>query len=283
MKRLLAVFAHPDDEAAISGTLAFYSKQGALVTLACATRGEAGEISDPSLATPDNLGQVREAELRCACDLLGISSLRLLDYCDSGMEGTPENSIPTAFIQADPEEVRYKFVKLFREVKPHVVITFEPQGWYGHPDHVMVSRYTTEAFHLAGDPVAFPEAGQPWQPQRLYYAAFLREYLKKLVDYGREQGKDVSNFDNSMLDEPDPLSGQVTHVMDVREFLEIKRTVVYCHRTQFDEDSIFSDIPAEVARDLWGNEYFIQAEPPVEAERAPLPDLFSGIFVSQHE
>lgn len=280
MKRLLAVFAHPDDETAVAGTLAHYAGQDVQVMLACATRGEAGEISDPSLASSENLGQVREVELRCACGLMGISSLHLLDYCDSGMAGTPENSRPTAFIQADPEEVRFKFVKLFREVKPQVIITFEPGGWYGHPDHIMASRYTTEAFHLAGDPNAFPEAGQPWQPQRLFYAAFLRETFRKVIEYGHQQGKDVSNFDPLLLDEPDPLAEQITHIMDVREYTEVKRAAVQCHQTQFDEDSVFSDIPFEIGQDLWGNEYFIQVEPPREATFAPLHDLFFDVSTS---
>ena len=141
MKRLLFVFAHPDDESLFSGTMAHYVQQGVQVTLVCATKGEAGEISDPSLATPDNLGTAREAELRCACDVIGITNLHLLGYCDSGMDGTPENDLPTAFIQADPDDVRLKLIRIIREVKPHIVVTFEPHGWYGHPDHIAASRY----------------------------------------------------------------------------------------------------------------------------------------------
>jgi LmbE family N-acetylglucosaminyl deacetylase len=105
MKRLLAVFAHPDDEGAIAGAMIRYAQEGARVSLVCATKGEAGEISDPSLATPENLGSVREEELRCACEAIGISDLHLLGYCDSGMDGTAENERPTAFIKADPDEI----------------------------------------------------------------------------------------------------------------------------------------------------------------------------------
>ena len=118
MKRLMAVFAHPDDEGAIAGSLARYAQEGVQVTLVCATRGEAGEISDPSLATPENLGAVREEELRCACAAIGISDLRLLGYCDSGMEGTDENELLTAFIRADPDEVKGKLVQIMRETRP---------------------------------------------------------------------------------------------------------------------------------------------------------------------
>ncbi len=215
MKRLLAVFAHPDDEGAVAGTLARYAQEGARVTLACATRGEAGEISDPSLATPENLGQVREEELRCACAAIGITDLRLLGYCDSGMEGTGENDLPTAFIRANADEVKGKLVKIMRETRPHVVITFEPFGWYGHPDHIAAGRYASEAFALAGDPAAYaaayPEAGDPWQPARLFHAVLLFSDFKPLVDYARQHNLDLDFPDQFPAEREAALAAQITH------------------------------------------------------------------------
>ena len=107
---------------------------------------------------------MRAAELQAACEILGIGELRFLGYRDSGMEGTPENQDPRALVQADPDEVTGQLVGLMRELQPDVVITFEPFGWYGHPDHQAVSRWVTAAFPLVADPSAYAEMGQAWQP-----------------------------------------------------------------------------------------------------------------------
>lgn len=277
MKRTLAIFAHPDDENAVAGSIAYYARQGVRVALICTTSGEAGEISDPSLATPENLGTVREAELRCACNVLGISDLYLLGYCDSGMDGAPENEKETAFIRADPEEVRFRLVELMRRIKPHVVITFEPQGWYGHPDHIATSRYATEAFHLSGNPDAYKNAGLSWQPDRLFYSAFLRSRFKILVDYAREQGWDTTNFDGMSFDEPDLLEEQITHVRDVTDEMEIKGAAMRCHQTQFGEDSLFLKVPPEIQISTLGEEHFIQVAPDLAVVDSIASDLFGGI------
>ncbi len=275
--RLLAVFAHPDDEGAIAGTLARYARSGAHVTLVCATKGEAGEISDPSLATPENLGSVREAELRCACQVIGIAELHLLGYCDSGMDGTLENEKVTAFIQADPEEVRFKLVKLIRATKPHVVITFEPNGWYGHPDHIAAGRYASEAFHLAGDPVTFPEAGPPWQSLRLFQAAFPRSAFKAIFEYARDHGFDTSTYEAFPVDGPDPIVEQITHRLDSRAYFGIRQAAMRCHQTQFGEDHIMAQLPLEVLQASMGDDYFIQVYPKREPSTPPASDLFDGI------
>lgn len=277
MKRLLAIFAHPDDEGAVAGTLAHYARQGVHVALVCATKGEAGEISDPSLATPENLGTVREAELRCACEVIGIAELHLLGYCDSGMDGTPENEKITAFIQADPDEIRFKLVKLIREIKPHVVITFEPNGWYGHPDHIATGRYATEAYYLASDSEAFPEAGPIWQPNRLFHSAFTLSRFKVIVDYAREHGLNISNFDEVSMEGPDPFEDQITHIMDVRAYIDTRLASLRCHQTQFGEDNIFRQIPPEVQQASMGDETYIQVGPEPEPISAPAGDLFTGI------
>lgn len=277
MKRLLAVFAHPDDEGAIAGTLAHYAQQGAQVSLVCVTKGEAGEISDPYLATPENLGSVRENELRCAGQIIGISDLHLLGYCDSGMDGTAENELPTAFINADPDEVKSKLVKIMRETRPQVVITFEPFGWYGHPDHIAAGRFTNDAFKLAGDPDAYPEAGAPWQPARLFHSALLMSQFKAVADYAREHGVDLDFPDDFPVERDEALVAQITHQLDTDPYRKLKSEAIACHRTQFGEEHMFRAVPQEI---LWvanRYEHFIQVEPPLSRPSSPIDDLFAGL------
>lgn len=277
MKRLLAVFAHPDDETAIAGTLAHYAGQGVRLSLICTTLGEAGEISDPALATPENLGQVREAELRCSCAALGIDDLHLLGYCDSGMDGTPENEKATSFIRANPDEVVGKLVRLIRQIRPHVVITFEPNGWYGHPDHIATGRHASRAYELSGRADAFPEAGPIWQPQRLYHAAFLRSRFRELVEYARQQGLDTSMFEQFSWDEPDPLADQITHVLDVLDYFEVTKASRACHRTQINLENPIWNMPDDLMRGLMGRDHFIQVHPAPDPAAAPVDDLFAGV------
>src|SRR5438105_2633154 len=188
---LLGLFAHPDDEQVLSGSFAKAAAEGMRTGLVCATRGEAGEIADPSLATKETLGRVREAELRAACAVLGIKYLWFLDYRDSGMMGTPENEDPAAFYRADEREALGKIVKIVREFKPTVMVTFDPKGGYGHPDHLTIHRLATAAFSAAADPQAYPDAGEPWQAARLYYGAFPRSAMKRLVELMEAENLDT--------------------------------------------------------------------------------------------
>src|SRR5205814_53342 len=147
----LREYAHPDDEGTVSGAMLHYSTLGIEPGLVCATRGEVGEISDPALATPENLGEVREGEMRAAAEELGVHNLWFLGYRDSGMAGTPENQDPRAFAQAMAAEVVGKLVAIIRQFRPQVIVTFDETGGYGHPDHIAIYRHTTSAFHVAAD------------------------------------------------------------------------------------------------------------------------------------
>lgn len=276
MQKLLAIFAHPDDEGAIAGTLAHYASQGAEVMLICATKGEAGEISDPVLATPETLAAVRTAELRAACDIIGIRALHFLGYRDSGMADTPANEDPRALVQANPEEATGRLVALMRQLKPDVVITFEPYGWYGHPDHQAVYRLATAAYERVGQAAAYPSAGQPWQPQRLFYAVLPASKFRVMIDYVREHNL-------ADMDALEPVAGQeeaeaqITHTVDVRPYLETKRRAMFAHQTQFGEDSWFRKIPREIAEPVWGQEHFILVYPPPtnDLKSDPKTDLFA--------
>ena len=154
-KRAIAAFAHPDDETfSVGGTLARAVSLGWRVTTICATRGEVGEIAPGTAATPETLGAVREQELRVACAALGVTDVRFLGHRDSGMEGTPENKDPRAYINSTDDEVVEELSTIFHEDPPAVVFTFDESGIYGHPDHKAIHRHATAAFDRAAAPDA---------------------------------------------------------------------------------------------------------------------------------
>jgi len=281
MRKLMAIFAHPDDEGAIASTLAHYANNETEVTLVCATKGEVGEISDPALATRETLGAVRAAELQVACDILGIRNLRFLGYRDSGMEGTAENEDPRALVQADIEEITAQLVGLMRDLQPDIVITFEPFGWYGHPDHQVVSRWVTNAYPLVADASAYPEMGPPWQPQRLFHAVIPFSKFQAMLQDAVEAGVIEENGFGQDGPQPSQLEAeaQVTHTLDVRELFDTKRHAMAAHHTQFSEDHIFVKIPKEIMLKSSGHEHFIQVypEPADELRQAHQIDLFAEL------
>ena len=275
---LLAVFAHPDDEAfGTGGTLARYAGAGVATTLVCATRGEAGEIAEGVDATPETLGQVREAELRCAAETVGVAELIFLDYCDSGMAGTAVNQDPASFINAPAEVVVPQLIAIIRRVRPEVVVTFEPNGGYGHPDHIAIHKHTVAAFHAAADPNCWPEQGPAWQAARLFYTAIPRSFFRRMAEQLKALGADESEY--AWLEEeggrgwPDE---EVTAVIDVSGTVEAKWSALNCHRTQFGPGNLFRRLPEAVVKELMSSESFAQAWPERPAA-APDDDLFAGL------
>jgi N-acetyl-1-D-myo-inositol-2-amino-2-deoxy-alpha-D-glucopyranoside deacetylase len=276
-RTLLAVYAHPDDEVfGAGGTLAHYASQGVRVVLACATRGEAGEISDPSLATPETLGEVRERELRESGTALGISDVRFLGYRDSGMAGTPDNDDPRSYHRADPEAATRQLVGLMREVRPQAVITFEPFGGYGHPDHIAVSRYTTAAFDAAGDPARFPDAGSEWQPGRLFYSLIPNRFFREIREHLERLGVDTSEIPRREEMPGRPPDEAITTEVDVAGFAAAKWAASHAHRTQFSPDSLFRRLPEDIMLAMIGREYFIQVRP-ADGSGPVTGDLFAGL------
>lgn len=274
MKTILALFAHPDDEAfGAGGTLAKYADEGAQITLVCATRGERGEISDPNLATPETLSYVREDELRCAAEKLGIEELIFLNYKDSGMEGTPENEDPEAFIQAAEEEVIEKLVAIIRRIRPQIMITFEPNGGYGHPDHIAIHNHTLSAFQIAGEAAELTHLGRPWKAERLYYTALPRSVFIEMRERLKEIGEDTQDlemFEKSGAGWPDDM---IDVQIDVSEKVENKWSALICHRTQFGEDNLFRRLPNSVSKSILSTEYFTLAWPH-DAQDGMSQDLF---------
>ena len=274
---LLAIFAHPDDEsAATGGTLAHYAKEGFRVRLVCATRGEIGEISDPNLASHANLGEVREQELRDAAAALGISELTLLDYRDSGMAGTDDNKHPNALCNASADEVVVNLVGIIREFKPGVVITFDPSGGYGHPDHIAIHHHTVNAFKAASDPSLYTDQGEPWSASRLFYTVFTDRSFATMRESLQKYGADTSEMDGweEAADFWD--DNKVDVRMDLSGVADAKWDALNAHRTQFGENNIFSRIPVEEAKASLSTEAFVLAQP-AAVSGTQLADLFDGL------
>ncbi|HRE48217.1 MAG TPA: PIG-L family deacetylase [Aggregatilineales bacterium] len=276
--RILAVYAHPDDEQGITGYLRHCVGKGDYSGLVCATRGEVGEISDAALATPETLGAVREQELVDAANVVGIHEVFFLDFRDSGMKGSPSNSDPRAFINADPHEATGRIVRIMRAFKPDVVVTFDRTGVYGHPDHLAAHRWTTDAFRAATDVARYPveSYGGVFQPQRLYYTGAARAILlmfdAMLRDMERPsifQGVDVNTM--GIPDE------EITHRINVSPYVDLKRDSFMKHRTQIQPNGAFEVI----GEDQWKE--FRATEVYAFAEGVPLPtdhngqDLFIGL------
>ena len=261
----MAAYGHPDDEGQVTGTLAAFIARGAQVTLVCATRGEVGEISDPLLATPETLKYVRELELRASMAQIGLHDVRFLPFRDSGMAGTPENEDPTCLHQQAPEVVTGHLVQIMREVRPHLVFTWDPNGGYGHPDHIAVHKHTLSAYEAAPDPSQFPEAGAPWRPGHLYWGAFtMKRFAGMFLELQKRglmpEGIDPERrerFEKAMA-EPDP---PISNVVDVSEFVDAKRRAASMHRSQFGENSMMAKIPEDLRASFYGEERFFRARP----------------------
>ena len=206
---VLAVFAHPDDEGfGCGGTLAALVAGGHRVTLICATNGDVGEISDSMLATPENLWQVRQGELREAMDVTGIKDVRFLNYRDSGMVGWEDNNHPSSLFQAPEGRVVEQVADVLREVRPNIVITHDPTGGYGHPDHVTISERTRAAVELCRDDV---------EPL-LYYVCFPRSFFQRMWNKMVELDlrPPFSADDTEALGTPDD---EVTTVLNVGQYV----------------------------------------------------------------
>jgi LmbE family N-acetylglucosaminyl deacetylase len=246
-KRLLGVFAHPDDEGTTSGALIQYNTAGIATGLVCATRGEVGEIADPALATPENLSQVREGEMRAAAEVLGVRNLWFLDYRDSGMDGTADNANPRAFVQVNSAEVVGKLVKIIREFRPQVIVTFDESGAYGHPDHIAIYRHTTSAFHAAADAVQYPELGAAHSVSKLYYTSFPRSAMRAIGEWLSTQ-----NYEGSFSDLDPEKMGMPDELISVWLNVEAQRVQKdrswSMHRTQLDPNNLMAKVPEEVQR-----------------------------------
>jgi LmbE family N-acetylglucosaminyl deacetylase len=276
IKRLLGIFAHPDDEGTMSGALLKYSTLDIETGLVCATRGEVGEIADPALATPETLGEVREGEMREAAEVLGVHNLWFLGYRDSGMAGTPENQDPRSLAQASAAEVVGKLVGIIRQFRPQVMVTFDETGAYGHPDHIAIYRHTTSAFYAAADAAQYPEHGSAHMVSKLYYTAFPRSIIKQMGEWMKSQNYEGSfrNLDPEKLGIPDEL---ISVRLDVGPWYDTKGRSWSMHRTQMDPNNPIAQLPEEILRRWRSNEYYQLAASRVGSDVEGENDLFARV------
>lgn len=282
--RLLAVTAHPDDETfGCGGVLAKYANEGVTVSVVCATRGEAGQISDPSLATPENLPAVREKELREACKTLGVHNLEILGYRDSGMAGTEANGHPQSLFKANRSELIGKIVASIRREKPQVVVTFDPSGGYGHPDHIIIHEATLKAFFLAADAEQYAaqltNGLRPFGPRKLYYFVFPRSGAIAFREALKAAGvaNDIIEGEQEM-GVPDE---EITTILDVGQYADLKEKAARAHLTQTMGDDAFTWLPEELRNKFLSMEHLIRAAPPFVRGKDPLEaDIFEGINIT---
>lgn len=255
-RTLLVALAHPDDETfGVGGVMARAVDEGHRVVIACATRGEVGEIADPSLATPETLGEVREQELRSAARALGVTDVRFLGHRDSGMAGTPDNQHPAALVNADPGQVVGQLVGIIRDVRPDVLVTFEPGGIYGHPDHVTISQRATAAVEAAPDAARWPEAGPPHRVPRLYYVALPKSVLAEFRGAAEAAGVQWGLADAMRIEEAVD-DADIDAALDVTPWIERKRAAVAAHATQL---GTMAKMPEGFVDRMFSREWFVLA------------------------
>lgn len=292
-RRLLLVHAHPDDETIGTGaTMAKYAAENALVTLVTCTLGEEGEVLVPELehlatGRDDTLGQHRVGELAVACEALGVEDHRFLGgagrWRDSGMMGLETNERPNCFWQADLDEATLELVRVFREVRPQVVVTYDENGAYGHPDHIQAHRVTVRAFDASGDPGYHPEVGEPWQPTKLYYTAISKSWLQQGIDAFRDEGAETGFFEGVTDAEDLPMGvpdEQITTQIDGGDYFVAKIAAMRAHATQIAVGGMFYALADRVGQRNFATEQYVL----VRGDRGPgngpegrEDDLFAGV------
>jgi LmbE family N-acetylglucosaminyl deacetylase len=279
-RRLLAVFAHPDDESfGPGGTLALYARRGVEIYLICATRGEAGKIPDSMNDESKTVAELREEELRCAASLLGLKEVYFLDYRDSGMEGTLDNDHPHALSAAPVEDVAAKITHLLRQIKPQVVITHDPKGGYLHPDHIATHNATVEAFYASNDPDRYKSNLPPHSPQKLYFTTYSRKFMRLIVRILPLVGIDPRHFGKNqdidlleLVKHEYPIHARI----NIRSVQEIKERASACHASQLDHGFRRRGILGWLFHLLSRTETFMRAYPPAPP-RLSEKDFFSDI------
>ena len=285
---MLLVHAHPDDETIATGaTMAKYAAEGAGVTLVTCTLGEEGEILVPELAhlasdRDGGLGEHRIGELAAAMAALGVTDHRFLGgagrWRDSGMMDTPTNDNPECFWRADLDAAIGELVSVIREVRPQVVISYDDNGGYGHPDHIQAHRVTVGAFEAAGDPARYPEAGEAWTPSKLYETAVPRSFLElgyqALKDLGEAAPFGVTSPDELVFGVPDE---RVTTQVDARDYLPAKVAAMRAYPTQIAVDGHFFALSNDVGQGLFGLEHYRLAKGPGPQAGEQESDLFAGV------
>ncbi len=295
--RLMAVHAHPDDESSKgAATMARYAREGVDVMVATLTGGERGSILNPAMERPEvlaNLPQIRREEMARAREILGVQQ-RFLGFVDSGLpEGDPKPPLPEGSFGLMPlPEAAAPLVSLVREFRPHVIVTYDENGGYPHPDHIKTHQVAVEAFEAAADPDRYREAGsavaagrQPWQPLKMYYfvsfhqakyAALHAELVRRGLEspYSKifEQWEERARKRLERGDRP----LEITTRIKVDDYFEIRDEALLAHATQIDPNGSWFACPRDVERTAYPTEDYHLARSLVDTE-LPEDDLFAGI------
>ena len=288
--RLMAVHAHPDDESSKgAATMARYVREGIDVMVCTMTGGERGDVLNPAMDRPEvkaDMARIRREEMARAREILGVQQ-RFMGFVDSGLpEGDPKPPLPDGSFALVPlAEAAAPLVKAVREFRPHVILTYDENGGYPHPDHIKTHQVTVEAFEAAADPDRYPEAGEPWQPLKLYYfvsfhqakyVALHEELLRRGQDSPYEQIFAQWEERARKREELGIKQLEITTRIDVADYLEIRDQALLAHATQIDPKSAWFDCPLDVQRAAWPTEDYHLARSLVDTE-LPEDDLFAGV------
>ena len=283
-RRLLYVLAHPDDESfGSAGTIARYVAEGVEVSLICTTNGDVGTVAPEFMEGHDSITDVRLSELSCAAEVLQLKHVITFGYRDSGMAGSPDNQHPDSLHSADTDKVAERITKVIRELKPHVVVTFDPFGGYGHPDHIATHKATVAAFHAAGDASRYPDqlkdGLQPYQPQKLYFTSFDKRWMKFSLVVARLMFVDTRHMGrNHDMDAWEIASHQypIHARIDTGPFQLVAEQARSCHASQLGGigPRRFSDSLTRLFLGI--QESFMRAYPPVNGGGTE-HDLFAGV------
>jgi len=281
--RLMAVHAHPDDESSKgAATMARYSDEGVDVLVVTCTGGERGSILNPAMDRPDvleRMAEIRAAEMARAREILGVHQ-EWLGFVDSGLpEGDPAPPLPEGCFALQPVEVgAARLVEVIRRFRPHVMTTYDENGGYPHPDHVMTHNVSVAAFDAAGDPERYPEAGEPWQPLKLYYQmTFTKARVLALHEAMVTRGLDspYAEWLEHWSDHHD-LSARVTTRVPCGDWFERRDAALIAHATQVDPNGRWFATPVDLQREAWPTEDYELARSVVDSQ-PPEDDLFAGI------
>ena len=275
---LVTIHAHPDDEAiSTGGILAKYSAEGIRTVLVTCTKGELGESEDPLYRPPlPDMGitEIREKELAAAIRILNIGAYHNLNYKDSGMAGTPDNHDPKAFAWADITEAAHRLADIIRRERPQVIVTYDENGIYGHPDHIMANRVTQAAFAAASDPNLPLDASEPpWQSGKLYFFALPKTQLKRFKRAAENEG----NAEAATVDLMGTPDVEITTRIDITRYLDQKFGAVFSHASQFGPSHRFHNLPDALKAEMFGVEHFVCIQGCGRSDNRQETDLFHGL------
>jgi mycothiol S-conjugate amidase len=286
--RLMAVHAHPDDESSKgAATMARYAREGVDVLVVTCTGGEKGDILNPAMDRPEivaDLPAVRRQELVTAINILGVRQVDL-GFVDSGLPQKPEGAPddyelppldPGCFAMQDIAVTGRALVEIVRRERPHVIVTYDENGGYPHPDHIACHLVSVEAFEAAGDPERYPDAGEPWAPSKLYYVhGWHLPKLRAIHDAMLARGLE-SPYAERLAEWVDDGRDRITTRVECGEYYELRNAALIAHATQVDPDGAWFHVPLDVQREVWPTEDYELARSLVDTT-LPEDDLFAGL------